>query len=843
MVSEGTTPDGVAPPKRIRLTEESGGPSEPVGRFVNEPPSSTVLPNNPNLPEGGLWHLLQEKARKMVSEAGGDGTDYIHVLEAWLEGNDQLPELVEAATHRMLQDCRPRVRGNPIHRHRIAVKAPRNGRSRQRKNLAKRRAFFACQFLYRKDRARLAGLILDGGKVERCPIPRETIYSSFQAKWETPVPFGGLGRFGAEMRADNTHLMGSISQGEIQSCLQLISSASAPGPDGIEKRDILNWDPKCETLTRLFNMWWFTGVVPTRLKKSRTVLIPKTFDPGAVMEVGNWSPITIGSMILRLFTRVVNKQMQETCPIHLRQRGFRPSPRCAENIEAFDTVSHEHILSALRQMNVDPHMIGLIQQIYTDSATHVEVRGGTTPDIKVRVGVKQGDPMSPLLFNRALDPLIQGLERYGKGYTVAGHSVTSLAYADDLDLIGGSWSDMAHNLLLLDEFCQNTCLRVNPRKCHSFLFKPCSGAFTVNDCTPWVLGGMALQQTSIADTVKYLGVKFNPWGGVDRPDLEVVLDKWFQKIGKSLLKPSQSVVLLNQYAVSRLFYQADLCEVREGVLQSLDGIIRRFVKKWLHLPQSTCDGLLYARNRDGGLGICKLSRQIPSIQVKRLYCLSHSTDVLVRDMMDSSRKRSKFKGAWRRASGSEDSLPPLGGEDSNAGGDTTDSLTSHLRVCPVPSDWRKDEFLRWAGLPTQGVYACVYPTQEFLYRGRSKAGAACRRCSYRLESCSHILGQCPAIQEARIARHSKLCRLLRAEAEVHGWEGELRRLDLVLIRDSKALAIDLTVRYEFAPDSLSRAAQEKLDYYSPHSEVIARELDVSEVEVLRFPLGSPGPVG
>lgn len=256
--------------------------------------------------------------------------------------------------------------------------------------------------------------------------------------------------------------------------------------------------------------------------------------------------------------------------------------------------------------------------------------------------------------------------------------------------------------------------------------------------------------------------------------------------------------------------------------------------------------------RDGGLGICKLSRQIPSIQVKRLYSLYHAADELVWIMMDNSRMRSKFKGAWRRAGGKEDSLPPLGVEDLNARGDTTDSLTSHHRVCPVPSDWRKDEFLRWAGLPTQGVgilgfhnsvasngwlgnpigftqrlykaalqvRTCVYPTQEFLHRGRAKAGAACRRCSYRSASCSHILGQCPTMQEARIARHSKLCRLLGAEAELHVWEvhwewefrtlqGELRRLDLVLIRDSKALAIDLTVRYEYAPDSLTRAAQEK----------------------------------
>lgn len=113
-------------------------------------------------------------------------------------------------------------------------------------------------------------------------------------------------------------------------------------------------------------------------------------------------------------------------------------------------------------------------------------------------------------------------------------------------------------------------------------------------------GGMALQQTSIADTIKYLGVKFNPWGGVEKSDMGVALDQWYLKIGKSLLKPSQRVVLLNQYIIPRIFYQADLCEVSDSVLQSLNRTIRKFVKKWLHLPQSTCDGLIYAAGRRPG---------------------------------------------------------------------------------------------------------------------------------------------------------------------------------------------------------------------------------------------------
>lgn len=127
-------------------------------------------------------------------------------------------------------------------------------------------------------------------------------------------------------------------------------------------------------------------------------------------------------------------------------------------------------------------MVGLIQQIQANSTTRDET------DIKVRVGVKQGDPMSPLLFNLAMDPLIHALKRSGKGYTVADNSVETITFPDDLVQIGGSWSDMAHNLCLLDVFYQSTGHRVQPRKCYSFLVRPCSGSFSVNDCTPWVLG-------------------------------------------------------------------------------------------------------------------------------------------------------------------------------------------------------------------------------------------------------------------------------------------------------------------------------------------------------------------
>ncbi|MGL5567138.1 MAG: RNA-directed DNA polymerase, partial [Plesiomonas sp.] len=190
------------------------------------------------------------------------------------------------------------------------------------------------------------------------------------------------------------------------------------------------------------------------------MLLPKTTDQGALEEIGSWRPITIGSMVLRLFSRIVTKRMVQACPLHLRQRGFRTAPGCSENIEVLrglmerpkeqystlavefvdfaKAVSHEHFLTVLREIKVDPHVVELVRNFYQNCVTRVEVGDLSTRDIDMQVGVKQGDPMSPLLFNLALDPLIHGLERLGKGVSVSGAKVATLAFADDLVLMSDS---------------------------------------------------------------------------------------------------------------------------------------------------------------------------------------------------------------------------------------------------------------------------------------------------------------------------------------------------------------------------------------------------------------------
>jgi len=213
-----------------------------------------------------------------------------------------------------------------------------------------------------------------------------------------------------------------------------------------------------------------------------------------LQDIGQWRPITIGSVMLRAFSNMLTKRLQDVCPIHWSQKGFSETKGCSRNLiilhgvisrkksrseslavvfidlaKAFDSVSHKHIEEVLVRRGVDALMRGLIRDSYRGCSTRIGTIEGDTSRIGLQVGVKQGDPMSPLLFNLALDPLLRMLKKRGEGVQVGSNYLTSLAYIDDLVLLSHDWSGMALNLAILGAFCRLSGLSVNPKKCHGFL--------------------------------------------------------------------------------------------------------------------------------------------------------------------------------------------------------------------------------------------------------------------------------------------------------------------------------------------------------------------------------------
>jgi retron-type reverse transcriptase len=65
-------------------------------------------------------------------------------------------------------------------------------------------------------------------------------------------------------------------------------------------------------------------------------------------------------------------------------------------------------------------------------------------------GIKQGDPLSPLLFNIALDPVLTAKDIYDRGLRYSESMLKSLAFADDIAIIPKSSKEAQEMLRILE---------------------------------------------------------------------------------------------------------------------------------------------------------------------------------------------------------------------------------------------------------------------------------------------------------------------------------------------------------------------------------------------------------
>ncbi len=87
--------------------------------------------------------------------------------------------------------------------------------------------------------------------------------------------------------------------------------------------------------------------------------------------------------------------------------------------------------------------------------------------MEIRRGTLQGDPLSPLLFERMVEPLIRWLTATGKGYGIAscGLKLASKWYADDGILLTNSVEDMITLLDVIQQFSTWSGIHLNANRC------------------------------------------------------------------------------------------------------------------------------------------------------------------------------------------------------------------------------------------------------------------------------------------------------------------------------------------------------------------------------------------
>ena len=219
---------------------------------------------------------------------------------------------------------------------------------------------------------------------------------------------------------------GKITMEEVKEVISDTKRDTANGFDYIKLTMIKQLS--CEQLSVIFNLWWAESV-PVIEKSCRTILLPKSGDR---TNVGNWRPITIGNLLIRLYAKIWDKRLRKKITINERQKAFVPMDGCFENVKilqtvmkqskkqkrelnivfldlakAFDTVLHTSISKALERKGVPKEVCDMVLDLYEGALTEIRTPVGKTRKIDINAGVKQGCPLSPLLFNLVMDELVE----------------------------------------------------------------------------------------------------------------------------------------------------------------------------------------------------------------------------------------------------------------------------------------------------------------------------------------------------------------------------------------------------------------------------------------------------
>ena len=109
----------------------------------------------------------------------------------------------------------------------------------------------------------------------------------------------------------------------------------------------------------------------------------------------------------------------------------------------------------------------IVSNLYSGGSIQFITSHGHTPPVEIGRGTLQGDPLSPLMFDLMVEPLIRWLNAANKRYTIKSCDLklASKWYADDGTLVTNSVGDMISLLFIVQQISDWSGIKINVGKC------------------------------------------------------------------------------------------------------------------------------------------------------------------------------------------------------------------------------------------------------------------------------------------------------------------------------------------------------------------------------------------
>lgn len=259
---------------------------------------------------------------------------------------------------------------------------------------------------------------------------------------------------------DHDRIKKFIKTSEIKNAIEVAAKGKTPGPDGIPVEFYKIFENELSPiLTEAVNNMFLRSEFDRDFNHSITTLIYK--GRGLRSDIKNWRPISLLNSDYKLLTKVIAERITPVLPglIHVNQTCGVPGRTSFENIynitsiidqaldnndkfllitldqeKAFDRIEHTYIRQVLRAFGFPDALIRWHEIISKNAKAKISINGLLTEPIDIERSVRQGDPLSMIIYILAIEPLACKIRenREIKGYKPINSKQIKLSqYADD----------------------------------------------------------------------------------------------------------------------------------------------------------------------------------------------------------------------------------------------------------------------------------------------------------------------------------------------------------------------------------------------------------------------------
>ena len=420
---------------------------------------------------------------------------------------------------------------------------------------------------------------------------------------------------------DNNALIAQISDEEIYFTLKSFNNNKSPGIDGLPVEFYVRFfhiirDELCSMIRNSLDI----GKLTLSQRKAILILL---FKGGDCELLSSWRPISLICVDTKIISKILANRIKPLMNQCISKEQYCSNDKSiteCNNVtrdmiyfindknetgalinvdlqKAFDSVDHSFLFAVMRKMGFCLKFISLIKTLYNDILSTCLVNGHLSNQFDIKRGVRQGCPLSMILYVFSQEPLYRAFKATNQiqTFNIPCRNIKMLGFADDTSLFVNSDLSLISIFNILNYFGMASGIKVNTKKTRILGF----GAWKYR--TDWPIPDLKTEKSEI----KILGILFCR-------DINQAIELNWNKVLSNIkvmirilsarrLTLYQRAIVINSFLLSKVWYIAHTYPLPKKYSDSITTEIFKYL--WQSKSNPIKRDVVYQIKSKGGLGI------------------------------------------------------------------------------------------------------------------------------------------------------------------------------------------------------------------------------------------------